>query len=103
MPTIMVGKRGNKESSIGDQRREVEFEGEKLTSVSNGDTRGMTKTLYDTPKGYIVHIKDWSNWVGEITRLHIEGPFDQKELSEKFPKLAREADLEVPASLEDVL
>lgn len=59
-----------------DNRREVEFSGEKLGSTTAygydsrrgnvTDTRGVTETLYRTEDGrLVVHVKDWSRWQGE--------------------------------------
>lgn len=101
--TVYIGREGNRDSNIGDQTRAVEFEGEQLAKARNGDTRGTTKMLYRTAKGFVIHVKNWSRWAGESTSSELVGPVDEKELSDKFPELARKADLEVPASLDEVL
>lgn len=63
---------------VQDNRREVEFAGEKLGSlITYGydtkrgnltDTRGVIETLYRHADGrLVVHVKDWSHWQGEPT------------------------------------
>lgn len=60
-----------------DDRRPVEFEGERLDQVESygfgrdggpSDTRGTSKTLYRASDGVLlVYVKDWSRWQGEPT------------------------------------
>lgn len=74
--TVQVGSivTGNS-GQTNDNRRDVEFAGEKLASRTEygfnnhggiTDSRGVTETLYRTADGrLIVHIKDWSHWQNE--------------------------------------
>jgi len=99
----------NGAGTIQDTRRTVRFLGAEVASTRQGDTRGTTATLYETPKGYRVHVENWSRWQGEATHeylacAHGEGcPADEEgrmcratvlpaaQVSDRYPALAGKA------------
>lgn len=97
-------------------RRPVSFEGEQLaTRTEYGydskrgnltDTRGVTETLYRTADGrMVVHVKDWSQWIGEPTTESLVEVSEGDLQAGAFEALGREAgfgrDLTLAEALEE--
>jgi hypothetical protein len=106
--TVQVGNEYFDDSTgapTGDDLRTVEFTGIKHAEedASRQKDGGTDLTLYEVEDGYIVHTRSWSKWQGTTTTQKLKGPFDAKELSDRFPSLARKAGVEVPANLDEVL
>lgn len=52
-----------------DETRPVSFVGELVCARSQGDTRGVTESLYRLEDGsLVVHLEHWSRWQGEPNR-----------------------------------
>lgn len=95
--------------------RDVEFEGEKLAErkMNSVNDSGNDKTLFkvaedDLPQDcapeecYLVHVYSWSRWQGVSSRRYLDGPMDPHTLTDEHPQLARKANVDETARLEDV-
>jgi len=108
--SIVTGSSGQ----TNDNRREVQFTGEKVASRTEygtgrdggiTDTRGVTETLYRAEGGrLIVHVEDWSRWQGEpnVYSLHEVTEADLQP-NGRFELLGAEADYGRPLTLDEVL
>ena len=117
METIQlhVGSYSCTSNTEQDNRRPVEFVGEKLatrteygTSDRTGgltDTRGTSWTLYRTQDGrLVVHIEDWSHWQGEPnTYTLVEVTEADLQPNGHFEDLGREAGFGRPLTLDEAL
>lgn len=67
--TVLIGSVETTSSGqYRDHTRRVEFEGEHLGELKEGDTRGTTESLYRTADGRLLaHVEAWSQWQGEVT------------------------------------
>ena len=113
--TVFVGSvTAGSGNLVQDNRREVEFEGEKLAKLTDygtgrdgapTDTRGVTETLYKTGDGRLVtHVEDWSRWQGEpdVCSLHEVTAADLSG-SGRFARLGIEAGYGHPLTLDEAL
>ena len=95
--------------------RDVQFHARKLQELkTRSGTETTEKKLFELPKGeipegsgpdekYIVHTCGYSRWQGTSTRKRIHGPVSAEDLTDKWPELAKEADISVPVSLDAVI
>lgn len=100
-------------TELTDRTRPVEFEGEELAEHAEfgdhkgrpSDTRGVIETLYRAVDGrLVVHVKDWSNWVGEANVYTLqEVTEDDLGPNGRFWAVGSEAGFGRPLNLDEVL
>ena len=110
--TVMVGSITTGNSGLTrDTTRDVNFTGERLGEYRQpgmhkgtiSDSRGTIKTLYRTEDGrLIVHIQNWTRWVGEATSYTLH-TVTLAELVKEYPFLADACGLGQPLTLDQAL
>jgi hypothetical protein len=102
---LTVGSYTHHGDRIEDYERPVEFVGELVHSRTEGDTRGVTETLYRIEHDvYVVHVESWSRWQGEPTHSYLVKalPADL-DVGGRFEFLGRAAGMARPLTLDEAL
>lgn len=92
-----------------DDRRPVEFDGDKLanrtTFTGDDDTRGVTETLYKTDsERYVVFAEDWSRWQSEPSFYTLlEVTESDLQVGGRYESLGRKASMGRPLTLDEAL